>query len=32
VALPRASKRIIADRIFDEILSMRLTRHANDGR
>jgi phosphopantothenoylcysteine decarboxylase/phosphopantothenate--cysteine ligase len=31
IALPRASKRIIADRIFDEILTLRLTRAA-DGR
>src|SRR5690242_9313626 len=31
VSLPRASKRDIADRIFDEILSLRLT-HAADGR
>jgi phosphopantothenoylcysteine decarboxylase / phosphopantothenate---cysteine ligase len=32
IALPRASKRAIADRIFDEILKLRLTRHAADGR
>jgi phosphopantothenoylcysteine decarboxylase/phosphopantothenate--cysteine ligase len=32
IALPRASKRAIADRIFDEILKLRLTLHATDGR
>jgi phosphopantothenoylcysteine decarboxylase/phosphopantothenate--cysteine ligase len=32
IALPRASKRAIADRIFDEIHNLRLTVHAADGR
>jgi phosphopantothenoylcysteine decarboxylase/phosphopantothenate--cysteine ligase len=32
IVLPRASKRAIADRIFDEILKLRLTLHATDGR
>jgi phosphopantothenoylcysteine decarboxylase / phosphopantothenate---cysteine ligase len=32
IALPRASKRAIADRIFDEILTLRLTRLAADER
>ena len=27
IALPRASKRAIADRIFDEILTLRVTAH-----
>jgi hypothetical protein len=32
IALPKASKREIADRIFDEILKLRLALHALDGR
>ncbi len=32
IALPKASKREIADRIFDEILKLRLTLHASNGR
>jgi phosphopantothenoylcysteine decarboxylase / phosphopantothenate---cysteine ligase len=32
VALPRASKREIADRIFDQVLKLRLALHAADGR
>src|SRR6185436_5422712 len=32
IALPRASKREIADRIFDEILKLRLSLHAAHGR
>jgi phosphopantothenoylcysteine decarboxylase/phosphopantothenate--cysteine ligase len=32
IQIPRASKRHIADRIFDEILALRLTLHAADGR
>ena len=32
ILIPRASKRHIADRIFDEILALRLTLHAADGR
>jgi len=32
IALPRASKREIADRIFDEILKLRLAVHASHGR
>ena len=32
IALARASKRVIADQIFDEILKLRLTLHAADGR
>jgi phosphopantothenoylcysteine decarboxylase / phosphopantothenate---cysteine ligase len=32
VELPRASKREIADRIFDEILKLRLSLHASHGR
>ena len=32
VALPKASKREVADRIFDEILKLRLALHALDGR
>ena len=32
ITLPRASKRAIADRIFDEIQNLRLTHHAADGR
>ena len=32
IALPRASKRAIADRIFDEVLSLRLALHAANGR
>jgi phosphopantothenoylcysteine decarboxylase/phosphopantothenate--cysteine ligase len=32
IALPRASKREVADRIFDEILKLRLALHALDGR
>jgi phosphopantothenoylcysteine decarboxylase/phosphopantothenate--cysteine ligase len=31
VALPRASKRAIADRIFDQVLDLRLALHAADG-
>jgi hypothetical protein len=30
--LPRASKREIADRIFDQVLRLRLEIHAADGR
>ncbi len=30
--LPRASKREIADRIFDQVLKLRLALHAADGR
>jgi len=32
IPLPRASKRDIADRIFDRVLRLRLTLHAADGR
>jgi phosphopantothenoylcysteine decarboxylase/phosphopantothenate--cysteine ligase len=32
VALPRAPKREIADRIFDEALKLRLALHAANGR
>ncbi len=32
IAVPRASKRDIADRIFDEVLKLRLALHATDGR
>ena len=32
VSLPKASKREVADRIFDEILKLRLALHAIDGR
>jgi len=32
IALPRASKRAIADRIFDEVLNLRLALHAAHGR
>jgi phosphopantothenoylcysteine decarboxylase/phosphopantothenate--cysteine ligase len=32
ILIPRAAKRQIADRIFDEILNLRLTLHAADGR
>jgi len=32
IAVPRASKREVADRIFDEILKLRLHLYANDGR
>ena len=32
IVLPRASKREIADRIFDEILKLRLAVHASHGR
>jgi phosphopantothenoylcysteine decarboxylase/phosphopantothenate--cysteine ligase len=32
IPLPRASKRDIADRIFDQVLRLRLTLHAADGR
>jgi phosphopantothenoylcysteine decarboxylase / phosphopantothenate---cysteine ligase len=32
IALPKASKREVADRIFDEILKLRLALHAIDGR
>ena len=32
VALPRASKRVLADLIFDEVLKLRLTLHAAHGR
>jgi phosphopantothenoylcysteine decarboxylase/phosphopantothenate--cysteine ligase len=32
IALPRASKRVIADRIFDEVLNLRLALHAANGR
>jgi phosphopantothenoylcysteine decarboxylase/phosphopantothenate--cysteine ligase len=32
VPLPKASKRAVADRIFDEILKLRLALHALDGR
>ena len=32
IALPRASKRAIADRIFDEVLNLRLALHAANGR
>ena len=32
IALPRASKRAIADRILDEVLKLRLALHATDGR
>jgi phosphopantothenoylcysteine decarboxylase / phosphopantothenate---cysteine ligase len=32
VALPRAPKREIAGRIFDEVLKLRLSLHATDGR
>jgi hypothetical protein len=30
--LPRASKRAIADRIFDEVLNLRFALHAANGR
>jgi hypothetical protein len=32
IPLPRASKRAIADRIFDEVLNLRLALHAANGR
>jgi phosphopantothenoylcysteine decarboxylase / phosphopantothenate---cysteine ligase len=32
ISLPRASKREVADRIFDEALKLRLTLHATNGR
>lgn len=32
IPLPRASKREIADRIFDQVLHLRLAQHAADGR
>jgi len=32
MALPRASKRVLADLIFDEILKLRLVLHASNGR
>ena len=32
IALPRASKRVLADLIFDEVLKLRLTLHAAHGR
>jgi phosphopantothenoylcysteine decarboxylase/phosphopantothenate--cysteine ligase len=32
IALPRASKREIADRILDEVLNLRLALHAANGR
>ena len=32
MALPRASKRVLADLIFDEILKLRLTLHTSNGR
>jgi phosphopantothenoylcysteine decarboxylase/phosphopantothenate--cysteine ligase len=32
IALPRASKRAIADRIFDEVLNLRLALHTANGR
>jgi phosphopantothenoylcysteine decarboxylase/phosphopantothenate--cysteine ligase len=32
IALPRASKRAIADRILDEVLNLRLALHATHGR
>jgi len=32
IPIARASKREIADRIFDQILSLRLALHAADGR
>lgn len=32
IAVPRASKRAVADRIFDEILKLRLHLYASDGR
>lgn len=32
IALPKASKREVADRIFDEILKLRLALHASNGR
>ena len=32
IALPRASKRAIADRIFDEVLNLRFALHAANGR
>ena len=32
IPLPRASKRDIADRIFDQVLRLRLALHAADGR
>ena len=32
IPLPRASKREVADRIFDEILKLRLALHAANGR
>ncbi|SPE24602.1 putative coenzyme A biosynthesis bifunctional protein CoaBC (Includes: Phosphopantothenoylcysteine decarboxylase; Phosphopantothenate--cysteine ligase) [Candidatus Sulfopaludibacter sp. SbA3] len=31
IPLPRASKRVIADRIFDEVLTLRLTLHSANG-
>ena len=31
IPLPRASKREIADRVFDQVLRLRLALHANDG-
>jgi phosphopantothenoylcysteine decarboxylase/phosphopantothenate--cysteine ligase len=32
IPLPRAPKRVVADRIFDEVLKLRLALHAADGR
>ena len=32
IPVPRAPKREIADRIFDEVLKLRLALHAADGR
>jgi phosphopantothenoylcysteine decarboxylase/phosphopantothenate--cysteine ligase len=32
IPLPRAAKRVVADRIFDEVLKLRLALHAADGR
>jgi len=32
ISLPRASKREIADRIFDQVLRLRLELHTADGR
>ena len=32
IGLPKASKREVADRIFDEILKLRLALHSLDGR
>ena len=32
LSVPKASKRDVADRIFDETLKLRLAQHAADGR